>query len=125
MLNKEKVKRFWNKNKDLIVGTTIGVTGTLFGLWLGNKISKPVSANSNPVFESSTKENDYKLMFDLLETIDEARKGANMYVQFTGEEFRNLGAAEIAYGLVGTGNGEGPLLDITGGIFFGNPVGRK
>lgn len=110
MLNKEKIKKHWNENKNFYIGVAYGAVGACIGLSIGIAVDSLKSRTDNGMTMEE---------MEFWKKLGETMEGSKMYVPITGNEFANI--QKYAHnGHVQAHNGV--RLNVKGGILFGDMV---
>ena len=83
-MTKEKIKKFWNENKDLIVaGATLVVSGVVLGLACKAGVSEYKKLKSLANTSVDTLSNSDDFFFTMMGTIDAMKEGCTHYTAIT------------------------------------------
>lgn len=107
-MTKQELKEFVNNHKkEIILGAGAIVVGGAIFVTTKRKPKLP------PSMDDSTKR-----YLDMLDAVEEVRKGSKYYIQMVPEDFKELfGRDEMI-----VRDPSGKFLNLTGGVFFGNII---
>ena len=118
IMKKKEIKEFVQEHKkQLCIGAGIVIGGVSMYL-LGRSSVKMSDSYGQRVIDTVCKNDDAKRFAEFIKDIDQIRNGGSHYTPFEAAEFAELTGKKLI------ADDAGVLSEVTGGILFGNPVGK-